>query len=164
MKLLAKLEGVFAEPASATTIAVLRKAVKKGLVPKDETVVCMITGMGLKYPDIAKTLVKGRDDLVHLLSKMEGRRVTTQIGSTKMEILQILSEGETYGYDIWKKLSERAGIEIKIPAVYQHLSDLESSDLVVRVRTTQVLKRQRRYYGISERGRWTITQLEKLGK
>ncbi len=163
VKLLAKLEGVFAEPASATTIAVLQKAIKKGLVRKDESVVCIITGMGLKYPDIAKTFVKGKDDLTQLLSKLEGRRVTTQMGRTKLQILRILSEGETYGYDIWKKLSENSGIRVKMPAIYQHLSDLENSGLIVKARTSKVLKRQRSYYGISERGRWTIAQLEKLG-
>jgi DNA-binding PadR family transcriptional regulator len=47
--------------------------------------------------------------------------------------------------------------------VYQHLSDLESSGLVVKTRTSQVLKRMRSYYGISEKGKWTVTQLEKLG-
>jgi DNA-binding PadR family transcriptional regulator len=93
---------------------------------------------------------------------MERRKGTTQLGRTKIQILRILSGGESYGYDIWKKLDEVAGIRLKIPGVYQHLSDLESSGLVVKTRTSQVLKRTRSYYGISEKGKWTVTQLEKL--
>ncbi|MHA2221955.1 MAG: threonine synthase [Candidatus Thorarchaeota archaeon] len=160
--LLAKLEGVFAEPASAATIALLRKYVKSGKIQKDERVVCTITGMGLKYPDIAKTLVRGDKDLEQLLSRMEGQRVTTQLGRTKIQILQILLEGESYGYNIWLKLND-GGIRIKSPGVYQHLSDLVSSGLAVKTKTSHVLKRKRTYYGISEKGKWTITQLEKLG-
>ncbi|MHA1957634.1 MAG: threonine synthase, partial [Candidatus Thorarchaeota archaeon] len=151
--LLSKLEGVFAEPASATTIAVLRKLVNSGRIRRDERVVCIVTGMGLKYPDIAKTLVKGNGNLEQLLTRMERRKVTTQLGHTKIQILRILYEGESYGYDIWKQLDEVAGIKLKIPGVYQHLSDLESSGLVVKTRTSQVLKRMRSYYGISEKGK-----------
>jgi threonine synthase len=159
--LLAKLEGVFAEPASATTIALLRRLVESEKIQKDERVVCTITGMGLKYPDIAKTLVKGKQDLEQLLMRLEGRRVTTELGSTKIKILQILLESETYGYEIWKNL-DSAGIKIKTPGVYQHLRNLVDSGLVVKTRESQVLKRKRTYYGITEKGKWTVTQLKKL--
>jgi threonine synthase len=45
---LARSEAVFAEPAAATAYAGLIKAVRQGLVKSDETVVCLITGSGLK--------------------------------------------------------------------------------------------------------------------
>jgi len=45
---LARAEAVFAEPAGAAAYAGLVKAVKQGLVKSDETVVCLITGSGLK--------------------------------------------------------------------------------------------------------------------
>jgi threonine synthase len=160
--LLSKLEGVFAEPASATTIAALRRLVNEGKIHRDEKVVCVITGMGLKYPDIAKTFVKGKDDLEQLLSRMERRRVTTKLGNTKLHILRILNNEEAYGYEIWKRMDEDQGISLKIPGVYQHLSDLVSSGLVIKTRTSQVLKRKRTYYGLSEKGKWTLAQLEKL--
>jgi len=51
IKLLAKTEGVFAEPAGAITIAVLRKLVESGEIPKDEEVVCCVTGSGFKSSD-----------------------------------------------------------------------------------------------------------------
>ena len=52
-KSLARIEGIFVEPASASSIAGLKKLVKNGLISKDERVVCITTGHGLKDPDTA---------------------------------------------------------------------------------------------------------------
>ena len=49
-RLLAATEGVFVEPASAASVAGLRKAAAEGLVERGETVVCTVTGHGLKDP------------------------------------------------------------------------------------------------------------------
>jgi threonine synthase len=45
---LSRREAVFAEPAAAAAYAGLVKAVEQGLVNSDETLVCLITGNGLK--------------------------------------------------------------------------------------------------------------------
>ncbi len=45
---LARGEALFAEPAASTAYAGLKKAVQQGFVKSDETIVCMITGNGLK--------------------------------------------------------------------------------------------------------------------
>jgi threonine synthase len=50
---LATLEGVFCEPASAAALAVLRQAVHDGSVARGTTVVCVLTGNGLKDPAVA---------------------------------------------------------------------------------------------------------------
>ncbi len=52
-KLLARVEGLFVEPASASSIAGLKKLVENGDVDKDERIVCVTTGHGLKDPDTA---------------------------------------------------------------------------------------------------------------
>ncbi|ALR11143.1 threonine synthase [Mycobacteroides saopaulense] len=52
-RLVASSEGVFVEPASAASIAGLLKSVADGWVPKGSTVVCTVTGNGLKDPDNA---------------------------------------------------------------------------------------------------------------
>jgi len=52
-KMLARFEGLFVEPASASSIAGLKKLVENGEVNNDECVVCVATGHGLKDPDIA---------------------------------------------------------------------------------------------------------------
>jgi threonine synthase len=51
---LARGEAIFSEPAASAAYAGLKKAVKQGLVESDETVVCMLTGNGLK--DIASAM------------------------------------------------------------------------------------------------------------
>ena len=51
--MLAQDEGVFCEPASATSVAALIHAVSDGLVAAGSTVVCVLTGHGLKDPDTA---------------------------------------------------------------------------------------------------------------
>jgi threonine synthase len=52
-RLVARAEGVFVEPASAASIAGLLKAVEDGWVAPGSTVVCTVTGNGLKDPDTA---------------------------------------------------------------------------------------------------------------
>jgi threonine synthase len=56
-KLLAEREGVFCEPASAASVAGLLRAADGGLVQRGETVVCTLTGHGLKDPERAISTV-----------------------------------------------------------------------------------------------------------
>ncbi|MEM3736537.1 MAG: threonine synthase [Candidatus Bathyarchaeia archaeon] len=51
-KLLARREGLFVEPASASSIAGLRRLLGEGRIAKDDLVVCVATGHGLKDADI----------------------------------------------------------------------------------------------------------------
>ena len=46
--LLAKTEGIFTEPAGGVSVSVVKKMVEDGKIDKDETVVCYVTGNGLK--------------------------------------------------------------------------------------------------------------------
>lgn len=52
-KLIASKEGIFCEPASAASVAGLIKLTRKGFFEGGETVVCVLTGNGLKDPDTA---------------------------------------------------------------------------------------------------------------
>ncbi|GMR68594.1 MULTISPECIES: threonine synthase [Bacillus] len=52
-RLLAKSEGIFAEPGSNASLAGVIKHVQSGKIKKGETVVAVLTGNGLKDPDIA---------------------------------------------------------------------------------------------------------------
>lgn len=52
-QLLAKKEGVFAEPASCASIAGMIKQVKAGIIPQGSKVVHVLTGNGLKDPTTA---------------------------------------------------------------------------------------------------------------
>ena len=51
-KLLAKKEGLLVQPASATTIAALRKLIELNEVDRREIVVCILTGSGLKNMEV----------------------------------------------------------------------------------------------------------------
>jgi threonine synthase len=57
-QMIASLEGIFCEPASATSVAGVIKRSHAGGFQKGETVVCTLTGHGLKDPDAAITVSK----------------------------------------------------------------------------------------------------------
>lgn len=52
-RLLARTEGIGVEPASAASIAGLKKLVDEGVVDKGETITCVVTGHLLKDPNTA---------------------------------------------------------------------------------------------------------------
>ncbi len=52
-KLLAQSEGVFCEPASATSLAGALRDIRSGKIPEGSKLVCTLTGHGLKDPDTA---------------------------------------------------------------------------------------------------------------
>ncbi len=61
IRLLARTEGIFTEPAGGVSVGVLRKMVEQGMVDRDETVVCYVTGNGLKATEsIMEVLPKPR--------------------------------------------------------------------------------------------------------
>lgn len=73
-KAMAKLEGIFAEPAGAAALAGLINDLKSGAIDRDADVVCVSTGHGLKDPDVAiahsetpRTIGASVDDLKTLL-------------------------------------------------------------------------------------------------
>jgi threonine synthase len=52
-KLLAEKEGIFCEPASATSLAGAMRDINSGKIPEGSVIVCTLTGHGLKDPDTA---------------------------------------------------------------------------------------------------------------
>jgi len=52
VRLLARTEGVFSEPAGGTVVATLKRAREDGRIDRDERVVLLITGNGLKTPAV----------------------------------------------------------------------------------------------------------------
>jgi threonine synthase len=53
-KEIARLEGIWVEPSSAAAVAAIPKLVDSGVLTKDETVVCVLTGSGLKDTEAAR--------------------------------------------------------------------------------------------------------------
>ncbi|MCW4011174.1 MAG: threonine synthase [Candidatus Bathyarchaeota archaeon] len=139
---IAKLEGVFAEPASSTTAAALKKLMEEGTIPKDSSAVCLITGSGLKATDVLQAITK--------------KQKTAGLGleiSTKQKILGILSREDAYGYDLWKQL----GKIVTRAAVYQHLNELAEKGLIAGYEANG-----RRFFKITEHGKRALAAFDDL--
>jgi threonine synthase len=74
-RMIVALEGVFCEPASAAGVAGVRRLAAEGRIGREETVVCVLTGHGLKDPDAVQaeegTLTPIRADLGSIREAME---------------------------------------------------------------------------------------------
>ncbi|TXT66669.1 MAG: Transcriptional regulator [Promethearchaeota archaeon] len=143
---LARKEGIFAEPSSALTIAALNSLLQQNSIGKDEKIVCLITGSGLKTP--------------YILEALSTRAKTAGMGnilSTKLKILSqiaISKEKGIYG----SKLKEMMG-SISLPAIYQHLKELEQKKLITRKKKE---KGKLIYYIITDKGKKVLEALETL--
>lgn len=124
MELLAREEGILAEPSSAAVISGLVKLVEEGTVDESDTVVVVVTGSGLKgVGSVMKRLFKR----TRLLTTEDMAR----LGRTKRKILKIIaSRIEAHGYEIWKLLN--MDVSISKTAVYKHILDLEKMGLLKR--------------------------------
>jgi threonine synthase len=139
---IAKLEGIFAEPASSATIAALKKLVEEEKIGNSDSVACLITGSGLKATDVLQALTK--------------KQKTAVLGleiSTKEKILRILSKRDTYGYDLWKKL----GKTMTRAAIYQHLNKLSEKGLIIGY-----AKNGKKFVKITERGKKVLRAIDDL--
>jgi threonine synthase len=58
MALLARTEGIWAETAGGVTLAVTRKLIEQGRIPRDEEIVICVTGNGLKTQDAVSGLLE----------------------------------------------------------------------------------------------------------
>lgn len=76
-KMLAENEGVFCEPASAASLAGAMRDIKNGKIPEGSTIVCTLTGNGLKDPDTA-------------IKQCDGSMITidAELGAVKKAILE----------------------------------------------------------------------------
>jgi threonine synthase len=61
---LARTQGIFCEPASAASVAGVIKMAAAGRVPADATVVCVLTGHGLKDPERAEKVFAKDNSIV----------------------------------------------------------------------------------------------------
>jgi threonine synthase len=86
IKLLACTEGIFTEPAGGTEVAVAKKLIESGRIPRDESIVISITGNGYKTLEaVAKSVEKpytiaatlqNFDELFRALAPVESVKAT----------------------------------------------------------------------------------------
>jgi len=74
MKLIAEMEGIFAESSGVTCLAGLKKLVDEGCVDPGQKIVLLITGNGLKDVENARkvsgTVTSVEPDLDHVLKRL----------------------------------------------------------------------------------------------
>jgi len=159
--LVARTEGIFAESAAASTIAGLKKLLDEGVIDRSETVVCVVTGEGLKDPSMARRIIGKERTLSKMIYKMDSK--VARFGETKLAILSVLNGENLHGYGIWRELKGRLKIEITLPGVYQHLNELELTGMLKRYRVEKLGgKPERIYYTLTEKGRKTLGELTRL--
>jgi threonine synthase len=69
---LSATQGVFCEPASAASLAGIVKLAAAGRVPGDATVVCVLTGHGLKDPETAEKSAGGASSIIDAPASTSG--------------------------------------------------------------------------------------------
>ena len=70
-KLLTEKEGVFCEPASATSLAGAMRDIRSGKIPEGSKIVCTLTGHGLKDPDTAIKQCGGTGSMITVDATLE---------------------------------------------------------------------------------------------
>jgi threonine synthase len=91
IKLLAKTEGIWTEPAGGTTLAATIKLIQQGRIPKNESIVVSITGNGLKtlevvqddlkYPEVIDAKLADFDKLIEAQEKQQGQPAAPVAGN-----------------------------------------------------------------------------------
>jgi len=145
--LLARTEGIFAEPASASVVACLGPALERGLIRRDDVVVCIITSAGLKDTKAVSRLAR----FARPVSVRQDYTVARiQVGETKLALLRLMENRSRYGYELWQGLSLTR--RITTASVYQHLGELEELALVRRAGVITARGRQRVSYELTRKG------------
>jgi threonine synthase len=137
-------EGILAEPASALTLSAVYTLERQGIFNNDDKIICLITGSGLKAPYVLEAI-----------SSRIKTAGTGKILSTKLKILSQISLSKNNGID-GTKIREIIG-SIKRAAVYQHLKELESKDLIFRKKEGKIV-----LYFITDNGRKVLDALDIL--
>jgi threonine synthase len=143
---LGRNEGIFAEPSSAMTVAALNILRQEDIIKSNDTVICLITASGLKAP--------------YVLEAISSRTKTLGTGgilSTKLKILSQISISSKKGI-YGSKLKDIIG-SVSLPAIYQHLKDLESKGLIERKKEGKNV-----LYFITDEGKKALKALEVLIK
>ncbi|HCF48753.1 MAG TPA: PadR family transcriptional regulator [Syntrophomonas sp.] len=94
-----------------------------------------------------------------------GGRITTDLirGHTDTIILNILRQGDSYGYEIYKTIIALSGqqYELKEATLYSAFRRLEHDDLIASYWGDESQGGRRKYYRITEKGRENYEQNRK---
>ncbi len=85
IRLLASTEGIFTETAGGVTVAVTKKLVEQGRIPRDESIVISITGIGLKTQEVvlgklvSPRIITAKLEDFDVLMEREGKAIPTEV-------------------------------------------------------------------------------------
>ncbi len=137
---LARNEGIFVEPAASASFVGYVKLVKEGIINRDDSVVVLLTGSGLKSIDVFEGTTRRKQ-----LTVLRGL-------DTKAMILRLLKvEGPLHGYAVWKRL----GLRVTVQAIYQHLAELEDKGFIEVIHEDK-----RKKYKLTEKGYRLLEMIE----
>jgi len=144
---IAKNEGIFIEPASASVLAASKILIKNEEISPLSSV-AILTGSGFNALNIFASQLRGKKKIVWGLSESS---------TTKFEILNLIAEKKAnYGYSIWKALGESQSLQ----SIYQHLNELKIRGLITLFETDK--KRKQLIAEISRKGLETIEKMRDL--
>jgi threonine synthase len=115
--LLAKTNGLFIDPGSASVISAANLLAEKDEIDIDST--CLIlSGTGFSSMNIFSSHLRETQKAIWGLS--DG-------STTKFEIMSLICENKAnYGYAIWKALGKKQSLQ----SIYQHLNDIEEKGYI----------------------------------
>ncbi len=115
--LLAKTNGLFIDPGSASVLSAANLLAEKDEIDIDST--CLIlSGTGFSSMNIFSS---------HLRETQKAVWVLSDGSTTKFEIMSLICENKAnYGYAIWKALGKKQSLQ----SIYQHLNDIEEKGYI----------------------------------
>ena len=78
IRLLAETEGIFTEPAGGTTLAATIDLVRRGVIPRDESIVVCVTGNGYKTAEVVSDRLKAPVRLSRSFREFEAWQASRQ--------------------------------------------------------------------------------------
>jgi len=146
---LSRKEGIFPEPSAAAAMAGVEIAREMGIIDKDDLIVTIITGSGLKDPTYIRDVIERSKGLRKLIEHST-RVKKSSLGKTKQLILELLSMSEKNIYEIWKSLGKDFGLYMSYTSVFQHVKELEKMGLISK--TYYIEGRKKAVYFLTKKG------------
>ncbi|MHA1776332.1 MAG: pyridoxal-phosphate dependent enzyme [Promethearchaeota archaeon] len=142
---LAKLEGIFIEPASASVLVGIKQLNEQNSLDLSRTIT-VLTGSGINAMNLFASQMR------EVKKALWG---VTATSTKKFEILRIIAEGKAHhGYGIWSMLGKKRSIQ----SIYQHLSQLEKENLIYNSRPSD----KRAQYELTEKGLQVFRRMREL--
>ncbi|MHA1201102.1 MAG: pyridoxal-phosphate dependent enzyme [Candidatus Heimdallarchaeaceae archaeon] len=143
--ILAKNEGLFIEPASASVLVAAKNLIQEGHIDSKSSV-AILSGSGLSTLNVYAARLRGKKKVVWGLSESS---------TTKFEILNLIAGKKAdYGYSIWISLGKNQSLQ----SIYQHLTELEEKGLIA----PSEKEVKRKHFELTKKGLETLDNMRNL--